>query len=225
MSSLPQFPRVCGEIEIMKRFWAYLGGTVIRPRSTFTRLVADPHHLAYGVGAQALIGLLYTLTVIGLAMVKAKIMVPPWVAIPAESYYFWEIFFAAPVFLAGWILAAGIVQLLSKPFGGTGTFEGTLAVLGFAMTVPAFVTWIPETLGTILMLTGVMTQEQWLAIIAQPGFWQVFAQVYQFVALGWYFLLIPLAVAAAQKARWWGAVVIGLLTLGIVGLWIFLFIR
>jgi len=189
----------------MRCFWLYLGGTIIRPRSTFTRLLAHPHHLAYGAGALALIGILYTLTVVGLAIVKAAVMVPPWVAIPAEHYYFWEIFFGAPVFLAGWILAAGLVQLLSKPFGGAGTFEGTLAVLGFAMTIPAFVTWIPETLGTILMLTGTMTQEQWLAIIARPGFWKVFAQVYQFVALGWYLLLIPIAVATAQKMRWWGA--------------------
>jgi hypothetical protein len=75
------------------------------------------------------------------------------------------------------------------------------------------------------MLTGSMTQEQWWEIIARPGFWQVFAQVYQFVALGWYLLLIPIAVVTAQKLRWWRAVVVGLLALGIVGLWMSLFIR
>ena len=47
----------------MRRFWTYLGGTVIRPRSTLTRLLADPHHLAYGVGAMVLMGILCTLTV------------------------------------------------------------------------------------------------------------------------------------------------------------------
>jgi len=38
-------------------------------------------------------------------------------------------------------------------------------------------------------------------------------------------LLIPLAVAAAQKVRWWGATVVGIITLVIVGLWMFVFIR
>ncbi|PKO24176.1 MAG: hypothetical protein CVU38_00025 [Chloroflexi bacterium HGW-Chloroflexi-1] len=56
-----------------------------------------------------------------------------------------------------------------------------------------FVTWIPETIGTVLMLTGVMTQAEWLEIIARPGFWQLFTQVYQFVALAWFLLLFPLA--------------------------------
>ncbi len=43
------------------------------------------------------------------------------------------------------------------------------------------------------MLTGVMTQAEWLEIIARPGFWQLFTQVYQFVALAWFLLLFPLA--------------------------------
>ncbi|MGD2142952.1 MAG: hypothetical protein PVF54_00590 [Anaerolineae bacterium] len=92
----------------MGRFWAYLGGTVIEPRGTFRRLLDDPKRLTYGVDAMGFIGVFYTLTVVGLAIVKAEIVTPPWVAIPAESYYFWEIFFAAPVFLGGWILAAGL---------------------------------------------------------------------------------------------------------------------
>ena len=98
-------------------------------------------------------------------------------------------------------------------------------MLGFAMTIPAFVTWIPETLLTILMLAGLMTQEQWWEIISRPGFWQVFAQVYQFTALGWYLLLIPLAVAVAQKVHWWVAMVIGTVILVVIGLWMFIFIR
>ena len=55
-----------------------------------------------------------------------------------------------PVVILGWIMAAGVSQLLSKFLGGSGTFEGILSVLGFAVTIPMFVTWIPETVGTIL---------------------------------------------------------------------------
>jgi len=122
-------------------------------------------------------------------------------------------------------LAAGLVQLGSKLFGGTGTFEGTLAVLGLAMTIPAFVTWIPETLMTVLMLTGVMTQEQWLEATSRPGFWRAFSSIYQLVALGWYLLLFPLAVAVSQKVRWWRAIIVGVAALCNVGLRMFLFIR
>ncbi len=114
---------------------------------------------------------------------------------------------------------------MSKAFKGRGTFDSTFAVLGFALTIPSFITWIPETVGTILFLLGVMTQAEWREIVAQPGFWQVFANVYIFVALVWYLVLIPIAVATSQKVNWWQSTIIGTLTAAIVGLVMFIFIR
>jgi len=211
--------------EKMGQFWSYLGGTIIKPRSTFNRLLADPEQLTHSIRAILLIGVLYTLTVIGLAIVGADISEPAWIAIPAEQYYFWQIFFQIPVFVLGWILAAGLAQLMSKAFKGSGTFEGTFAVLGFALTIPSFVAWIPETIVTTLFLSGTMSQQEWIAIISRPGFWQVFTMAYQVVALAWFLTLFPVAIAAAQKLRWWQAAIIGILTVAIVGLVTLIFIR
>jgi hypothetical protein len=209
----------------MGKFWNYLGGTVIRPRSTFTHLLADPRQLVYGGKAVLLIGVLYTLTVIGLAVAKVPVAVEPWIAIPAEDYYFWEILFGMPVGVMGWILAAGLVQLLSKWFKGSGTFEGTFAVLGFTMTVPMFITWLPETLLTVLILIDVMSHKQWVEMTAHSRFWQVFGVGYQLVALAWYLVLVPIAVAVTQKLRWWQAAIVGTLTVVIVGFVMVIFIR
>jgi hypothetical protein len=129
------------------------------------------------------------------------------------------------VFVLAWILAAGLAHLLSKFFGGSGTFEGTAAVLGFALSLPGFVTWSVETMITVLTLVGVMHQGAWTELTAQQGFWQVFAYVYQLVALGWYLVLFPIAVGVAQKLSWWQALIVGLLTFSVVGSIVFLFIR
>ncbi|HEY81978.1 MAG TPA: hypothetical protein G4O01_01650 [Dehalococcoidia bacterium] len=209
----------------MGRFWSYLGGVVINPRRAFNLLLADPKLLTHSLGAVLLIGILYTLTIIGLAVVGADISTPAWIAIPAEDYYFWEIFFAMPVYFLAWILASGLAQLMSQAFKGRGTFEGTFAVLGFALTIPSFVTWIPETIETLLFLLGVMSPAEWQEIIARPGFWRGFAVAYQFIAVAWYLILFPIAIAAAQKLRWWQAMVVGTLTVAIVGLVILIFIR
>jgi hypothetical protein len=211
--------------QYMNKFWAYLCGTVIKPRNAFTHLLADPRQLVYGGKAVLLIGVLYTLTVIGLAIARVPVAVQPWIAIPAENYYFWEIFFGMPVFVMGWILAAGLVQLLSKCFKGSGTFEGTFAVLGFVMTVPMFVMWIVETLLTVFILIGVMSHTQWGEMTAHPGFWQIFGIGYQLVALAWYLVLAPIAVAVTQKLHWWQAAIVGTLTVVIVGFVMVIFIR
>jgi len=216
---------ITGTGEAVTTFWRYLQGTVVRPHHTFGRLVADSRSLAHGFKAVLLIGTLYTLTVIGLAAVKAEIMAPAWIPISADEYYFWEIFFAMPVVFLGWIVAAGVAQLLSRPFGGSGTFEGTLAVLAFAVTVPTFVTWVPETAGTTLILAGAMTHGDWVEATSRPGFWQVFGLAYQLVAVAWYVFLFPIAVAQAQRLRWRQSVAVGIPTLAVFGLWMFTFIR
>lgn len=207
------------------KFLNYLLGTVIKPNDTFNRLVSDSKKLTQSFGAILLIGVLYTLTVIGLAVVRADISAQAWGSIPADEYYCWEILFAMPVVILGWIMAAGIAQLMSKWFGGSGTFEGALAVLGFAVTIPMFVTWIPETIGTILILSGVMSHTDWIEMTSTPGFWQVFGLAYQLAAVAWYVFLFPVAIVQSQRLRWWRAIIVGVVTLAFFGLAMFTFIR
>jgi hypothetical protein len=57
----------------------------------------------------------------------------PFLAIPKELYYYYNQFFLAPSMFMGWILAAGVAQLLSRPFSGKGRFEDMLSVFGFGM--------------------------------------------------------------------------------------------
>jgi hypothetical protein len=123
------------------------------------------------------------------------------------------------------VLTAGLIQLASRPLGGRGTFEQTLGALGFALAVPSFVTWIPETAGCILFLAGVMTQRQWLEITSRPGFWRVFSEAYQYVALAWMLSLTCLAASKAQHLRWGKALIVGIpCTAGFMGIML-IFIR
>ena len=195
----------------MKSFWAYFGGTIFSPRRAFQALQSDPKKISKGFKAILLIGILYTITVALLAAGGALITAPAVIAISAENYYFCEIFFALPVVAAGWILAAGFARLLSVWGRGSGSFEGTLAALGFAVTVPMFVTWIPETVFAVLLLLG-MTQTEFMDLMAQPGFLQIFGWAYQIAAVSWMLILVMVAVGVSQKLKWRRAVLIGLLT-------------
>ena len=206
-------------------FGKYLLGTIISPYDTFNRLRDDPKQLVHGSKAILLIGVLYTLTVIGLAVVKAEITVPAWISIPEDRYYFWEIFFALPVFILGWIMAAGVAHLLSRFFRGRGTFESTLAVLAFAVTIPSFVSWITETIGTILIIAGVMTHADWVTMTSGHGFWQAFGLAYQLAALAWCFFLFPVAISRSQSLRAWQASIVGVSTFLVFGFFMFVFIR
>jgi len=195
----------------MKNFCRYLGGTAFSPSATFHALKADPKRVSKSFKAILLIGVLYTVTVVMLAAAGALITAPSFLALSPENYYFCEMFFALPVMVLAWILAAGFIQLLSRWGKGSGTFEGTLAALGFAVTVPFFLTWIPETAFAVLLHLG-MKQEEFMELWTRPGILQTFALAYQIAAAVWVFALITIAVGVSQRMKWRRAVPIGFLT-------------
>ncbi len=68
----------------------------------------------------------------------------PFLRIPNDQYYLWEAIFIVPVSLGGWIMIAGIVQLVARQFGGYGDFERTVALLGWTNVVIIPVSLLPE---------------------------------------------------------------------------------
>lgn len=206
------------------RFSRYLGGTVIRPGRTFAALQDDPRRVAKGLAAMLFVGGLYTITVAMLAAGGAVITAPAVLVLSPENYYFFEMFFACPVFLLGWIMAAGFARLVSGAKPDRGSFEGLLAALGFALSVPCFVTWVTETVFAVLLLLG-MSQKEFMDLTAQPGFWQIFGIAYQLVAVLWMLVLAVVAVRVSQKTGGLRAVLIGFLTTVLFMAMMLVFIR
>jgi hypothetical protein len=208
----------------MKSFWGYFIGTIIRPRPTFRLLLADPKQVSKSFKAVLFMGILYTITVACFAASGALISAPAFINLQPENYYFWEMFFAAPVVFLGWILAAGFGHLLSRWGKGAGTFEGTLVALGFAVTVPQIATWIPETIFGVFLLFG-MKQEAFMELTAQPGFWQISVIAYHAVAVLWMLILVITAIIASQKMRWWRTLLVGLFATAVFMAVMIIFIR
>ena len=200
-------------------------GTIFRPVKTFKALVLEPRALSKGVRALLLIGVLYTLTVAGLALAGASVFAPPFLSLPADEYYIFEVFFAIPVFLLGWMAAGGLAYLLSRGRGESrGSYEGLLAALALAITVPSFVTWIPETVLTIVLLLGA-NQGEVMEYTARPGFWQMFVIAYQTAAGLWMLVLAGAAVRAVRGVKRTRAAVVSLATILVFLCLMIVFIR
>ncbi len=120
----------------MASFASYDLGAVLHPRPTFDALLTDPRRLKFGLLAMVINAVLYTLVYVFLYIGGgAPSTFKPWLAIPADVYYRYDRFILAPSMFGCWILAAGVAQLLSKPFKGRGTFENNLSVFGFAIGI------------------------------------------------------------------------------------------
>jgi hypothetical protein len=131
--------------------------------------------------------------------------------IPASDYFKWEALFSAPVTVFCCVLAAGIMHLLAKRFHGRGTFDDTLALVGFAVALATFISLIPDGARAALTVFGVLSRPAWEQAVSQPGTpdW-LFLWGYMTAYLIALPCLFAAAVVTAEGLRPWRALAVGL---------------
>lgn len=194
------------------RFAATYKAFLLRPRETAAALAAEERRLRLGLQAFLVPVLGYVIVYVGLGRSGAyPSKFSPWLAIPAEEYYRWNLWLLPPSMFAGWLLASAVVQLASRALGGVGRFEDTVAALGFACSA-AHWTLLPHdvavgVLGGLHVIDGrahehAMNQPT----LARTLLW-VFAGAYG-IAFPWFFAR---AIAGAHRLSGGRSLLAGLL--------------
>ena len=196
----------------MKSFKDYYLGIIIRPRRTFDILMLDSHRLRFGLLAVLINIVLYTLVYVFLSIGGgAPSSFTPWLAIPAEDYYRYNQFFLAPSMFAAWILAAGVAQLLSRPFSGKGSFEDNLSVFGFAISIASLASLLHDLPDAFLGAIGVINLREYEVALNSPTIWRTILWILYGLYFILFFLLFPKGIGAAQRIRSGPAILAGVL--------------
>lgn len=154
-------------------FADYYFGTFIRPRRTFRALAEDPRALRFGVGALSVAVVGYTMVYVFLVFGHGRPTVfHPWLAIDPEVYYRYDLFLLAPSVIMAWLVAGGLVQLGARVLGGTGSFEQTLAALGFGIGVASWTLMLHDLVTAFLGAVGVMNQRAYEDAMSSPTIWR-----------------------------------------------------
>jgi len=205
--------------------WTYFAAFIRHPAPTCAQLLGDPARVKHGFFAVLLVGLGYAVTIAGIAC-SGGTPSPPWLAIPSAEYFKWEVLFVAPVTVLCWILAGGVMHLLSKVFGGRGTYDDTVALLGFAIAFATFISLIPDAVRALLTSAGVMNRAAWEAAVSEPGTADfAFLWTYIIAYLLALLCLFPISIAQSQRLRTWPAIVVGIVGAVVYQAIYFVFIR
>ena len=193
-------------------FKDYLVGTLLRPRQTFNLLLADSRRLKFGFIAISINAVLYTLVYVFLTLAGgAPSSFTPWLAVPKDVYYFYNQFWLAPSMFGCWILAAGVAHLSSKLFSGQGSFEDTLSVFGFGITIASLISALHDLPDSFLGAIGLLDQNWYELALNSPTIWRAILLTIYGVALVMLFLLCIKGVGASQKLKAGPALFVGIL--------------
>ena len=191
-------------------FKNYYFGTFLSPRNTFNALLTDERRVKFGLLAISINAVLYTLVYIFLTIGNgAPSAFEPWLAVPKEVYYYYNRFWLFPSMLGCWILAAGVAHLLSRLVSGKGSFEDTLSVFGFGITIATFFALLHDLTDAFLGAVGVLDLRWYEVALNSPTIWRTILWILYSTALILLFVRLIQGVRAAERIKPGHALVIG----------------
>lgn len=175
----------------------------VHPQRAMAALVAEPRRLRWGAYALAIATSLYLLIYFFLSRNGGRPTVfAPWLAIPAEDYYRYNLLLHVPSVLLAWIAAAGSAQLVSRALGGNGSYEDTLAVFGIGIGVASWGTGLHDLVTTFLGYLGRLDQRAYEDAMSTPGTApHALIWLLMLVYLLGFLVLFPAGIAAAHQLR------------------------
>lgn len=197
-----------------KSFWSFYKGLFLRPTTTFRELLVDDRRVKFGFFAVLIPAIAYTLFYIMASNAGgAPSTFKPWLALPIANYYYYDIFLVAPSMLLCWIFSSGVVHLFARLFSGKGTFEDTVTVIGFGISVATWSTLIHDLTDAFLGFIGVIDLREYEAALNGPTFWRMLLLTLFAIYLVWFLFLFTTGIATAHSQPKWKAFILALIGL------------
>lgn len=160
----------------------------VHPQQAFRDLIQEKQMLRYSFFAVLIMATLYTFVYVFLIF-GGGTPFKPWLNIPPEVYYRYNVFFCAPSMFLGWIFAAGVMHALSRFMTQSGTFEQTLAVLGFGIGIASWSTGVHDLLTSFLGAIHVIDQRDYEVALNSHTIWRYLLWVQMLLYVVWFVFL------------------------------------
>lgn len=190
------------------------------PQGFISKLSTDNRAAFVGLRNVLTIAIMYEIAILLWALGADGVTLPAFLRIPEERYYFYELIFLIPLFILTWLLASSIAYILSKVFGGSGSYDVLLGGFGLTMAVSAYFTLIPDYIQGILWTTGWIPFSEY-QVLTGKGILLVIVWAYMLAYTLSHIVLYAITVHNSQKISKSKATVVAFVSfLGSFAVWI-----
>ena len=209
-----------------KKFLPLYLGMFIKPGRTFELIINHDQKLKFGFLAFLFPSLGYTLFYIMAWFAGgAPSTFKPWLALPIENYFKYDIFLTFPGYYLSWIGAAGTVFLLSRLWKGTGSFENTLVIIAFGLGVATWSSMFHDLTDAFLSVIGVIDMKEYERLLNEPTFWRYLLLTLYTIYFFWFTALFTLGIKKVQKFSILKSIIIAIIGLATFQTILLIFIR
>lgn len=192
----------------MSTFFTLYASTFLKPETTFKRLVGEDRKIYLGLTAVLITAFLYSFVYFFLIL-GGGLPFKPWLAIPLESYYRYNLLLCAPTMILGWILAAGTVHTATRLVTTNGSFDKILSCFGFGLGISSWTTGIHDFVTSLLGAIQVIDQREYEMALNSPTIWRAFLWIQMAAYLIAFILLFSKSVRVVYKMNVWQSILFG----------------
>jgi hypothetical protein len=197
-----------------------------KPQSTFRLIFESPDCLKYGFFALLVPAIGYTVFyIMAYYAGGSPSTFKPWLALPIEKYFKYDIFLTLPGYYLSWISASGTIYLLSRWMKGTSRFDNILAIFGFGIGVATLSTMLHDLTDAFLSIIGVIDMREYERLLNEPTFWRGLLLSLYTIYFFWLMTLFTIGIRIAQGFSIIKSTLIALIGLIIFQLTLLIFIR
>lgn len=197
-----------------------------KPQSTFRWVFENNLGLRYGFFAILVPAIGYTLFyIMAWYAGGSPSTFKPWLSLPIEHYFKYDIFLTLPGYYLSWIGASATVYLISRLLGGPASFDHMLAVIGFGIGIATWSSMLHDLTDAFLSTIGVIDMREYEKLLNGPTFWRGLLLTLYVLYFIWFMTLFTLGIRVAQRFSFLKSAVIALIGLAVFQIILLLFIR
>jgi len=201
-------------------FWTLYFRMFFKPESTFETIFSSGKALKYAFFAFLIPSLGYTLFyIMAYYAGGSPSTFKPWLTIPIEEYFKYDIILAFPGYYLGWIGASSTVYLISRLMNGQSKFDNIMAVIGFGIGVATWSSLLHDLTDAFLSVIGIIDMSEYEKLLNEPTFWRSLLWSLYTIYFFWFLALFTIGIKKAQ-----GFGIIKSILVAFIGLAIFQFI-
>jgi hypothetical protein len=181
------------------------------PNSYLKQLPTDSRAIVIGFRNALAVAILYEGAILFWALGADDVTLPAFLRIPEQQYYSYELIFLIPLFIVTWLLASAIAYVLSRAFGGSGSYDALLGGVGLTMAISAYFTLIPDYIQGILWTSGLVPFYDYLEITGQ-GILLIIVWMYMLMYTLSHIVLYSMTVHYTQSLGRFRSFIVGVLS-------------
>lgn len=171
----------------------------LNPAATFQVIFNSGNALRFGFLAFLVPSLGYTLFyIMAYYAGGSPSTFKPWLALPVEDYFRYDIFLTFPGYYLSWIGASATMYLISCLMKGQGKFDNILAVTGFGAGIATWSSLLHDLTDAVLSITGVIDMKMYEQLLNEPTFWRGLLWSLYTLYFFWFLTLFTIGIRKAQ---------------------------